>query len=312
MLLIRHISIYLKAMAILAYFSSPAITGPKILVDMETGDVLQAEDADMSWHPASITKVMTAHLALKAVKAGKLELNQSITISKHASSQPASKLGLAAGSTIRLEDALLIMLTRSANDLATAIGEAVAGTEEAFASLMTKEARQLGMSATIFKNANGLHHVEQVTTARDIAILGLAVHRAHPEHIEMFSKKQVSFGKTQIRNTNSLLGVYPGLNGMKTGYICASGFNIVATAQNNEKGILAVVLGEPSSKQRTASLKKLLDYGWSANLTNESISNFAIAKPHTATDLRTRNCGKTPTKEAAKSGNGKKNAINRL
>lgn len=249
----------LIAAACFVIVPSLAIAGPSLVFDMSTGEILHDDGATASWHPASLTKMMTAHLALRAVKAGLLSLNSPVVFSAHASSQPPSKLGIEPGHGLILHDALKVMLTRSTNDVATAIGEAVGGDEETFARLMTMEAKSLGMSATRFTNANGLHNPSQVTTARDLAVLAMAIYRQHPEFLYLFGIKLLPYKNKVLKNTNKLIGTYPGMNGMKTGFTCASGFNIVSSVTRNGRTFGAIVLGEPSVKAREARLEALLN-----------------------------------------------------
>lgn len=238
---------------------SMALAGPTLVFDMTSGEILQDTDATASWHPASLTKMMTAHLALRAIKEGRLSLNSPIVFSPHASSQPPSKLGVEPGHGLLLQDALKIMLTRSMNDVATAIGEAVAGDEQTFGKLMTLEAKSLGMAGTRFTNANGLHNPSQVTTARDMALLAMAIHRQHPEYLYLFGIKELPYKGKVLKNTNRLVRTYPGMNGMKTGFTCASGFNIVSSVKRNGRTFGAIVLGEPSVKAREEKLEALLN-----------------------------------------------------
>lgn len=274
--------------------STPASAGgPQLLVDATSGKVLAASDVSASWHPASLTKIMTAHLALRAVEEGRLSMESKVVMSPHAAGQPPSKLGLAAGGSITLKDALEVMLVKSANDVAVAVAETIAGSEDAFARIMTEEARRLGMTATRYVNASGLHDPRQVSTARDLAVLALAVLRQHPEHARLFSISQVNVAGKTFRNTNGLLGRYPGADGMKTGYICASGFNVITTATRGGRKLLAVVLGEASSKNRDATTSKLLDFGFTSSQDGEPISSYAISSVSPAADLRNYGCGKS-------------------
>lgn len=268
-------------------------SGPQLLVDAATGQVIAASGADASWHPASITKLMTAHLALKEIEAGRMTMDTPVFISAHAAAQPPSKLGLKPGSAIRLGDALRIMLVRSANDLAVAVGEAVGGTEGNFAIMMTAEARRLGMSATYYVNASGLHDERQVTTARDTAVLALAVFRSHASQADMFAAKSIRVGNRTFRNTNPMLGRYPGIYGSKTGFLCASGFNVVVTASRGGRKMLAVVMGEASARSRTAAANRLLDRGFAdARDSGVPLSSYAIGAVSPAPDLRDYGCGR--------------------
>lgn len=271
---------------------STAVAGASLVFDIKTGEILHEEDASASWHPASLTKVMTAHLAIKAIKDGQLTLNSKVTISHHAASQPPSKLGLKPGQSLSLHEALRIMLTRSTNDIATAIAEAVSGNEQLFAQAMTIEAKSLGMMATRFSNANGLHEPSQVTTARDLAILATTIHEQHPEFLYLFGIKEMKYGKQVLRNTNSMLRKNPSVSGMKTGYICASGFNVITTFNFNNRKLGAIVLGEPSVKRREEKVGQVLSKALKANNKHKlNIKNYAIRQESPASDLRVEICG---------------------
>lgn len=256
--------------------------------------MLAARDAGVPWHPASLTKIMTLHVALSAVRDGLLSPDAPVTISAKAAAAPPSKSGLPAGSKVPLQDALRAMAVRSANDLAIAVAEAVAGTEEAFVRMMNDAARGLGLTATRFENASGLHHPRQVTTARDMAVLSIAVRRMHPEVSEMTASTEAAVGGRRVRTTNALLSSYPGANGMKTGYICASGFNIVVTADRDGRGLVAVVLGERSAAERNAKAAALLDAGFKGRGTADApnLPDFAITRPGTPVDLNDHACGR--------------------
>src|SRR5665213_1385947 len=233
-----------------------------IVMDYRTGEVLYAERADSVRYPASITKVMTLYLAFEALAAGRLHLNDLIVVSPLAAAQPATKLGLRAGDTITVEDAMHAMAVHSANDMAVAMSEKIGGTESRFAALMTLKAQQLGMINTRYVNANGLPDNRQVTTARDMAILTRAVLRDYPQYYRFFSTEQFTYrGKTYV-NTNHLLGKMPGVDGLKTGFTNAAGFNLDASAMRNGNRLIAVVMGSSSSAARNANVEGLLLTGF--------------------------------------------------
>lgn len=289
----RLLALAIAACPILA--PSAALAGPTLVFDMNTGEILHDNDATASWHPASLTKMMTAHLALRAIKEGRLSLNTPIVFSEHASSQPPSKLGVQPGHGLVLHDALKIMLTRSTNDVATAIGEAIAGNETTFAQLMTLEAKSIGMTATRFANANGLYDPSQVTTARDLAILAMAIHKQHPEYLYLFGIKELPYKDKVLKNTNRLLKTYPGMNGMKTGFICASGFNIVTSVQRNGRTFGAIVLGEPSVKAREAKVEALLNQTISSPSRGQfNVLTYGRHQERPATNLKDKICGSQP------------------
>lgn len=233
-----------------------------LVMDANTGMILYQRYADKSLHPASLTKMMTLLMAFEALDSGKLRLHDKIYISSHAASQVPSKLDLPKGSYIRVEDAIYALVTKSANDVAVALGEKLAGTESNFALKMTYKAKSLGMTKTRFYNASGLHHPRQVTTARDMAILARYIINSHPNYYKYFSTRHFTYRGKTYRNHNRLLGVYDGMDGMKTGYIRASGFNLVASAKRGDRRIIGVVFGGRSSQSRNAHMKVVLDRGF--------------------------------------------------
>ncbi|MCA1441056.1 D-alanyl-D-alanine carboxypeptidase [Ensifer sp. IC4062] len=248
------------AIAVLA-LSAPAKANPKyagIVVDAKTGKVLYGEDADELRYPASLTKMMTLYLTFEALEAGRISKSTPVPFSKNASAEPPSKLGVRAGKSITVEQAILSLVTRSANDAATALGELLGGSEQRFARMMTNKARALGMTQTTYRNANGLPNPDQKTTARDQARLGLALRQHFPQYYDYFSTRSFRFGKQTIGNHNRLLGNVRGVDGIKTGYTRASGFNLVTSAQLDGRSIVAVVLGGTSGGARDAQMRKLV------------------------------------------------------
>lgn len=232
-----------------------------IVVDAKTGKVLQESNADKLRHPASLTKIMTLYLLFEQIDAGRLKLDSKIRISEHASEAAPTKLGLDPGEKIELEDAIKAVVTRSANDIAIAIGEAIAGSEDAFAARMTRKAHALGMKNTVFTNASGLPDKRQVTTARDMALLGRAIQDRFPKLYRFFSIRTFVWHGSPIGNHNHLLGSVEGVDGIKTGYTRASGFNLVTSVKRNNRFIVAVVLGGRSSRARDAHMRELIgDY----------------------------------------------------
>ena len=259
-LLILIASLGLAQAAPAAGLGSPRYAA--ILVDPRTGEVLYANAADELRHPASITKVMTLYLAFDALVAGKLKLSDPITISRHAAAQRPSRLGLAAGKSIGLDDAIRIVTVKSANDLAVAIAERIGGSEAEFAEMMTRKARALGMTSTTFTNASGLADAGNVTTARDIATLSTALLRVHPSYYAYFGQRGFSYERQSFTNHNHLLGKMTGLDGIKTGYTVDAGFTLAASAQRDGRRLIAVVLGEPSIAARNRDVTALLDAGF--------------------------------------------------
>lgn len=233
-----------------------------ILMDARTGEVLYANAADEARHPASITKVMTLFLAFDELVAGRLRLTDPIVMSQHAASQRPSKLGLAPGRSISLDDAIHIITVKSANDVAVALGERIGGSERAFAQMMTRKARALGMRNTTFTNATGLPDAGNVTTARDIAILSAALLRSHPSYYTYFGQQAFKYDSRFYTNHNRLLGKLTGLDGIKTGFTNDAGYTLAASAIRNGQRLITVVLGEPSIPARNRDVTALLDAGF--------------------------------------------------
>jgi len=252
------------ALAQLPYLQVPRYE-PKntaIVMDARTGEILYSERADSPRYPASVTKVMTFYLAFEALAAGKLHLNDYIVVSPLAAAQPATKLGLRAGETITVENALHAMAVHSANDMAVAISERIGGTESRFAEMMTLKAQQLGMNNTRYVNANGLPDSRQTTSAHDIATLTRAILRDFPQYYSFFGQQEFTYAGRTMVNTNHLLGKMPGVDGLKTGFTNAAGFNLDASAVRNGHRLIAVVMGSSSSAVRNADVEQLLLTGF--------------------------------------------------
>ena len=251
------------------FAASLAVTGARaessILVEVESGRVLRAENATYPWYPASVTKLMTAYLTLRAVKSGRITLDTLFTVSRNAAAQAPTKMGFPVGTQVTVDNALKMLMVHSANDMAVVLAEGVSGSIENFAAEMTETAHRMGMTDSSFVNPNGLPADGQITTARDLAILARALIREFPEYDSYWHIAAIKFGRRVMRNTNSLIGRYPGIDGMKTGFICASGFNVVASATRNGKRLIAVVLGAPSSPARAIKAAELLESGFAQN-----------------------------------------------
>jgi D-alanyl-D-alanine carboxypeptidase len=242
--------------------SSSIVSNPQyaaIVVDANTGDILHSANADSLRHPASLTKIMTLYLLFERLESGKVKLDTQFEVSAHAASQAPSKLGLRPGQTISAEDAIKALVTKSANDIAVVVAEALAGSEDEFARQMTRKARSLRMSKTTYKNASGLPDDEQITTARDQALLGLAIQDRFPRYYQYFSTRSFSFRGRAMANHNRLLGRVEGVDGIKTGYIRASGFNLVTSVKRGGRHIVATVLGGKSAGQRDARMRELIE-----------------------------------------------------
>jgi D-alanyl-D-alanine carboxypeptidase len=242
--------------------SLPASAGPALLFDAADGKILYAEDPDDQWHPASLTKIMTAYVTFEAIKDGKLALTSKISCSELANSQSPIKIGLPVGAEMTVEQGLQALIVKSANDVAVMLAEAVAGSQQAFVERMNTTAVRLGMTRTNFSNANGLPDPQQVTTARDLARLASAVLHDFPEHAQLWSMLEVRIGKRRLHTHNGLLTNYEGADGLKTGFICDSGFNVVASATRDGVKMIAVVLGEPTGRERSLRAASLLEHGF--------------------------------------------------
>ncbi|MBF0133748.1 MAG: D-alanyl-D-alanine carboxypeptidase [Magnetococcales bacterium] len=230
-----------------------------LVMDAKTGRILHATDPDELRHPASLTKMMTLYLTFQGLRSGRLHLNDFLPISQIASNQEPSRLGLRPGRQIRVEDALLGLVTKSANDATVVLAEAMGGSIDGFATMMTNKARELGMKRTVFCNPSGLPNPKQVTTARDMAILGYALIHHFPEFYPYFSREKFSYAGVTHRNHNRLMSRYPGMDGIKTGYIRASGFNLVASTVRGSTRLIAVVFGGRSALSRDNKMAALLD-----------------------------------------------------
>src|SRR5262245_19066989 len=230
-----------------------------IVVDANSGAVMQATNADSPRHPASLTKIMTLYLLFERLEQGKIKLNTDLPVSARASQQAPSKLALKPGETIRVETAIRAIVTKSANDVSVVVAEAVGGDEPSFARLMTAKARALGMTQTTYRNASGLPDEEQITTARDQAILGRAIQDRFPNYYHYFATRNFDFRGKSIRNHNRLLGVVEGVDGIKTGYIRDSGFNIVTSMRRANRQLIAVVFGGRSANARDARVRSLME-----------------------------------------------------
>ena len=240
-----------------------AAQGPAfIVIDAEAGKVLSHSDSDALWYPASLSKMMTAYVTFRALEAEKLRATSPVKISANALGQAPSKMGFKVGTVMNVDNALKMMLVKSANDIAVAIAEAVGGNEAKFVASMNAEAQRLGMVSTHYNNPNGLPDGGQVTTARDLAVLARAIWVDFPEYRQYFGIPAIKAGKRVLRSQNKLLEQYRGTTGMKTGFICSSGFNIVASAQRGGRAVIVVVLGATSSTERNETAAHLLDDGF--------------------------------------------------
>jgi len=268
-----------------------------VVIESESGKVLFAQNAGQPWYPASVTKLMTAYVTLRAVKEGRLNLDTPLVVSANAAAQAPVKMGFAVGTIVTVDNALKMLMVKSANDMAVVLAEGVAGSIENFADEMNANARSLGMVQSSFVNPNGLPADDQITSARDLAILARALIRELPEYDYYWHLPGIRMGKMVRWNYNTLIGRYPGADGMKTGFICSSGFNLVASATRNGRRLIAVVLGAPSSAARALKAAQLLERGFNSASglswfmtpfgTVESLQPIAAAPPN----LREEMCG---------------------
>ncbi|CAH2401681.1 D-alanyl-D-alanine carboxypeptidase [Mesorhizobium ventifaucium] len=238
--------------------SSMAARSAAIVIDAKTGEVLYSSNADGRRYPASLTKMMTLYLAFEAMANGKISKNSRVVFSANAAAEPPTKLGVRRGGAITVETAILSMVTKSANDSATALGELLGGNEANFAHMMTAKARALGMKGTVFRNAHGLPNPGQFTTARDMAVLGIALREHFPQYYSYFSQRSFLYGRRRINGHNRLLGRIKGVDGIKTGYTRASGYNLVSSVDDGDRRIVAVVIGGKSGGSRDNQMAALI------------------------------------------------------
>ncbi len=247
-----------------------------IVIDAHTGRILHKENENVVTHPASLTKIMTLYLLFDALEAKKVKMTTRFKISAHAAAQAPSKLGLKPGSTILVKDAIMALITKSANDIACAVGENLGGTESAFAELMTAKSKEIGLRQTAFKNAHGLHNKHQVTTAADIALLSQSLLKRHPKYYRYFSTSAFHYRGQQHGNHNKLLGKVKGLDGIKTGFINASGWNIATSAVRNGKRLIGVVLGGETRLWRDKRMQNLLDVAFKKIADKKALAQPAL------------------------------------
>jgi D-alanyl-D-alanine carboxypeptidase len=236
-----------------------------LLIEADSGKVLQAENATYPWYPASLSKLMTAYVTLKAVKDGKITLDTLLTVSPVATSQAPSKMGLRSGTQLTVDNALKMMLVKSANDMAVVLAEGVGGSIDGFAAEMNATAQRLGMTQTSYVNPNGLPADGQITSARDLAILARAIIHDLPEYEYFVHIPSIRYGRKVTQNFNKLIGRFPGADGFNTGFICASGYNLVASATRDGKRLIAVVLGASSSQMRAIKAAQMLEHGFASD-----------------------------------------------
>ena len=260
---LKRIIIAAAGLTLTALMPRIAAAEALLVVEVDSGKVLQAENATYPWYPASVTKLMTAYVTLKAVQAGRLTLDTLVTVSPAAAAQSPSKMGFRAGTQLTVDNALKMMMVKSANDMAVVLAEGVSGSIDGFSAEMNQTAKKLGMTQTSYVNPNGLPAEGQITSARDLAILARAIIHVLPEYEFFVHFPSFRFGRRVTQNFNRLIGRFPGADGMKTGFICASGYNLVATATRNGKRLIAVVLGSSSGQMRAVRAAQLLERNFS-------------------------------------------------
>ena len=252
-----------------------------LVIDARTGEVLHEINADTRNYPASLTKMMTLYMLFEALEDGRLRMDDRIMMSRRAANQPPSKLGIKPGRTLSVEDAIRALAVKSANDVAAAVSEHLGSTERQFALLMTAKARKLGMSNTTFRNASGLPHRGQMSTARDMSKLARALLLHFPHRYHYFSEPKFRYANKTYKTHNQLLTNYEGTDGIKTGYIRASGFNLVASVKRGERRLIGVVFGAKNSKTRNRHMVKLLDKGWAKVDPQMAVAKLETKKPRT-------------------------------
>ena len=258
----------------LALGAASAQATPYLVVDADSDQVLMENEATAPWYPASLTKLMTVYVALDAVRNGKLTLDTPLIMSARAARMPPSKMGFRPGTEVTLDNALKMLMVKSPNDVAVMVAEGVSGSVEAFADDMNAAAQRLGMHESHFVNPNGLHNPAHVSSARDMAIVARALLHEFPDHADLFSIGALQLGKQYIPNHNGLLGRYPGADGMKTGFTCPAGFNVVASANHSGRRLIVVVLGAPTARSRNQEAANLFDRGFAMGGGNGSLESL--------------------------------------
>lgn len=278
------------AAALVSLTTVPVQAAPSIVVDASSGEVVSASEATRPWYPASTTKMMTAYVALKAEREGRIGMETPIPVSRVAAGQRPSKLGVRPGQEITLENALKVMMVKSANDLAVVVAEGVGGSVQNFAAMMNAEARALGMRESHFVNPHGFHAPGHVTSARDLAILARALYTQFPEHRSLWGIGAVQVGNRVMKNTNGLIGRYSGAMGLKTGFVCASGFNLVGMAQRGGRTLIAVTLGAGSGADRAIRTAQALDNGFASWSSTGQLAHNLASVGGGAPDMRGEIC----------------------
>ncbi|BDV33369.1 D-alanyl-D-alanine carboxypeptidase family protein [Methylocystis iwaonis] len=287
---LSRLGAFASCLAAAALPAPAARATPSLVIDVASGSVLEQDQATASWYPASLTKLMTAYVALDAVRAGRLTMDTPLMVSPRATRMAPSKMGFRSGSEVTLQNALIMLMVKSANDIAVTIAEGVSGSVEAFADDMNAASQKLGMTQSVWVNPNGLPDTRQVTSARDLALLGRALYVQFPEYSNLWNIGAMKLGASVHATHNGLLGRYPGADGMKTGFTCPAGFNLVASATHGGQRLIAVVLGAPSASARTAKAAALLDRAFQTGGSIGSLASLPSAGPTAAPDMRDSVC----------------------
>jgi D-alanyl-D-alanine carboxypeptidase len=288
MIRISRLVFALVPLALLA--ASAARAEPYLVADFDSGDVLMQSDSTEPWFPASTTKLMTTYVALNAVREGRLTMDTPLTMSARAARMPPSKMGFRPGTLVTLDNALKMLMVKSPNDVAWMIAESIDGSVDKFAAEMNATAAKLGMHESHFVNPNGLHDPDHYSSARDLAVLTRALLKDFPEHADLYNIGELQFGRQIIRNHNGLLGRYPGADGMKTGFTCPAGWNLVATADRNGRKIIVVILGAPSPRIRNNEAAMLFDRGFDMSPAGQKLDAVAASSVTTPPDMRSEIC----------------------
>ncbi len=279
------------AVAPLAFlFAGAAWAEPYLVLDFQTGDVLMEKDATEPWFPASTTKLMTTYVALSAVRDARLTMDTPLTMSRRAATLPASKMGFRAGTLVTLDNALKMLMVKSPNDVAWMIGENISGSMDKFAAEMNAAAAKLGMHESHFVNPNGLHDPDHYSSARDMAILASALLKEFPDHADLFDIGELRLGRMLIRNHNGLLGHYPGADGMKTGFTCPAGWNIVASAERDGRKLIVVIFGAPTPVVRNNEAAMLFDRGFAMSPAGQKLEALPASAVTSPPDIRDEIC----------------------
>ncbi|MBV9287228.1 MAG: D-alanyl-D-alanine carboxypeptidase [Hyphomicrobiales bacterium] len=270
--------------------AASATQTPYLVADVDSGQVLIAKEAAQAWYPASLTKLMTVYVALSAVRDGRLTMDTPFVVSPHAASMPPTKMGFRPGTEVTLDNALKMLMVESPNDVAVTLAEGISGSVADFAAEMNAAAQRLGLHESHFVNPNGLHNPEHVSSARDMAMIARALLREFPDHADIYGIGELKLGARLIRNHNGLIGRYPGADGMKTGFTCPAGFNVVATANHNGRRLIVVVLGSPTAKLRTQEAADLFDRGFAMGGSGVTLDELASSGNGAPPNMRAEVC----------------------